>query len=327
MCAEFFGSAEDAFFDFDSIAKNRKIRYPMLPDNIAAKVGSPELRIQPKKIGELRILSVDIALMSSKKNKNDATSAFVNQLVQTKAGRYTSNIVYSTSYEGLRTDDQALYIRKLFDEYDCDYLIIDTNGLGLGVADTLMRDIVDNDTGEVYPAISCINDKTMAERCTVPGAKKVIWSVKANAVFNSECAILLREAFRNGRIRLLVNEYDAEELLRDIRGYNSLNPPEKMQLQMPYIQTTLLIDELVNLQHEESSGKIRITEKYGMRKDRYSSLSYNYYLATQLENKLAKRANNEDRISDLFIIKPPSYKGGTVREKIGKQSGSGWGSL
>lgn len=128
MCAEWYGSADDAFFDFTSISKNRKIKYPMLPNSLASKVNSSCVNIPPKQNGEFRILSADIALMSSKKNKNDATAIFINQLTLTKAGRYISNIVYADACEGLRTDDQALMIRKLYDEYQCDYIVLDTQG-------------------------------------------------------------------------------------------------------------------------------------------------------------------------------------------------------
>lgn len=312
MCAEFYGSGEDAFFDFSSISKNRKIKYPMLPSAISSKISSSLVNIQPKQSGELRILSADIALMSSKKHNNDATSVFVNQFMPTKSGRYVSNIVYADTYEGLRTDDQALIIRKLFDEYSCDYLVLDTNGIGLGVFDSLARDIADPDTGEIYPALSCCNDKTMADRCTVVGAAKVIWSVKASAAFNSDCAFKLREAFQSGRMRLLDTEYNAEVSLGELNGFARLSPSEKMQFQMPYIQTTLLIDELTKLQHEESGGKVRIFEKSGMRKDRYSSLSYNYYVATQIEPKIVKRASAQSDISGLFVIKPPTKNGKAV---------------
>lgn len=326
--AEWFGSAEDAFFDFESISKNRKIRYPMLPDKLSSKVSSTSLRIMPKANGEIRILSADIALMSSKKNKNDATAIFVNQMMPTKAGRYTSNIVYAEASEGLRTDEQALVIRRLFDEYECDYIVLDTNGIGLGTFDALARDMVDPDTGEIYPAISCCNDKIMADRCTVPGANKVIWSIKASAQFNSDCAFLLREAFRSGRIRLLSTEYDAEEYLAELKGYGSLNPPEKLQLQLPYIHTTLLIDELTKLQHEESGGKIKIFEKSGMRKDRYSSLSYNYYVANQIESKMSKRHNLGIQDSSAFIVKAPKQSTGrTVKNNSGRGNHSnnpGW---
>lgn len=323
--ALWWGSSEGAFFDYDSISKNRKIQYPMLPNKLASVLGNSQLiKIPPKQNGEIRILSADIALMSSKKNNNDATAAFINQLIPTKAGRHTSNIVYADTYEGLRTDDQALILRKMFDEYDCDYLVLDTNGLGLGVYDCLARDIVDPDTGEIYPAISCCNNAEMAARCTVMGADKVIWAIKASAQFNSDCAFLLREAFRSGRLRLLTTELDAEEALEGIKGYSSLSAAEKLQFKLPYIHTTLLIDELTKLQHEEVGGKVRIYEKSGMRKDRYSSLSYNYYVATQLESKISKRHSVDTKSSEAFVIKPPQYKGKAVNKTSGRNNYPRW---
>ena len=309
MCALFFGSADGAFFDFDSISKNRHIQYPMLPDEISSTIsGGQAIRIAPKQNGEVRILSADIALMSSRKNNNDATAVFVNQMLPTKANRYVNNIIYTDVYEGLRTDDQALIIRKMFDQYQCDYLVLDTFGIGLGVYDCLTRDIVDPDTGEIYPAISCCNNQEMASRCVVSGADKVIWSIKASAQFNSDCAFLLREGFRSGRIRLLINEYDADKSLCNLKGYTALSTSDKIKFQLPYINTTLLIDELVKLQHEESSGKIKIYEKSGMRKDRYSSLAYNYYVSIQLESKLVKMQSKSIIGSDELIIRAPRIK-------------------
>lgn len=304
--ALWYGNNDGAFFDYASISKNRHIKYPFYPKSLASTLNNaPAIKIPLKENGEKRILSADIGLMSSKKNKNDASSIFINQINQTKAKRYISNLVYVNTYEGLRTDEQALIIRKLFDEYECDYLVLDTNGLGLGVYDALASDITDPETGEIYPALSCINDKTMADRCTAIGAEKVIWSIKASAQFNSDCAFLLREGFRSSKIRLLATEYDAETYLDEIRGYKSLTPEEKVQLLLPYIQTTLLIDEMTKLQYEEKSGKIRIYEKSGMRKDRYSALAYNYYVAKQIENKMAKAESNSIDGKNVFVIKPP----------------------
>lgn len=324
MMAMFYGSDDGSFFDFDSISKNRKIKYPWLPDSLSSKLSqTKDIRIPIKQPGEIRILSADIALMSSKKNNNDATAIFINQMLPTKAGRYTSNIVYSDAYEGMRTDDQALIIRKMFDEYNCDYIVLDCQGVGMGCFDTLARDIVDPNTGEIYPALSCCNNDEMAARCTVPGADKVIWAIKASAQFNSDAAFLLREGFRSGRVRLLVNEYDGETNLSEIKGYSSLAPTMKMKLQMPYIHTTLLIDELIKLRSEESGGKIKISERSGMRKDRYSSLSYNYYVATQLEIKMNKRRANSISSDNVFVIKPPKSNGKVVN-RIGRNRNSNW---
>lgn len=309
--ALWWGNDDGAFFDFTSISRNRKIPYPMLPGSLSSKLpGASQLRIVPKQPGEIRIMSADIALMSSRKTHNDATAVFINQMMPTKARRYTSNIIYGDAYEGLRTDEQSLIIRKLFDEFMCDYLVLDCAGIGLGVADTLMRDISDPDSGEVYPALSCCNNAEMASRCVSPNADKVIWAVKASAQFNSDCAFLLREGFRSGRIRLLITEYDGEEKLEELKGYSGLSPSDKIKLQMPYIHTTLLIDELVKLEYEETNGKVKISERSGMRKDRYSSLAYNYYAATQIENKINRKTRLSVQTEDTYRIRAPRSKAG-----------------
>ena len=306
MEALFWGASDNAFFNYDAIVRNRRIKYPMLPGRLSGKVkDNTNVRIPPKVNGEIRILSADIALMASTKHKNDATAIWINQMLMTKAGKFSNNIVYGDAAEGLRTDAQALMIRKLFDEYDCNYIVLDTNGIGLGVYDALAGEIVDPDTGEIYPALSCCNDDNMAARCTVIGAQKAIWSIKGTAQFNSDCAVLLREALHNGRIRLLVNESDGEENLSNLKGYSSLTPAERLMLQLPYIHTTLLIGELTKLQHEQTGSRIRVYEQTGMRKDRYSSLSYNYYVATQLEIKESRRHNWNSQESSMFAIRAP----------------------
>ena len=77
---------------------------------------------------------------------------------------------------------------------------------------------------------------------------------------------------------------------------------------MPYIHTTLLVDELVKLPHDESGGREKNFERAGMRKDRYSSLSYNYYVPAQLESKLIRTKAAEFNSSDIIMFQPPKIK-------------------
>ena len=322
--ALFYGVADGSFFDYDSISKNRKILYPMMPDRYATLLGNNnKVRIAQKQAGELRILSADIALMSSKKNNNDATAIFINQLMPTKAGKYSNNIIYCDCCEGLHTEDQALVIRKLYEEFQCDYIVLDTQGVGIGVFDMLAREMYDIESGEIYPPLSCCNDSTMAERCSSRDAEKVIWSIKANAALNSECAILLREGFRSGKIRLLVQEYDGEQNMNELKGFASLSPMQKEKLLIPYKHTTLLINELINLQHDESAGRVKLKEKAGMRKDRYSSLSYNYYVSAILESRLRRKKSNS-MPDDAFIIKAPSITRKAVSGDRGRRNTPSW---
>lgn len=159
----------------------------------------------------------------------------------------------------------------------------------------------------MYPALSCENNAEWAARCTTRGAEKALWVINATERFNSDCAILLREGFRTGRIRLLVSEYDGEMNLAAIKGYQSCDLTDKMQLQLPYINTTLLINELINLKHEETGGLVKISKKNGARKDRYSSLSYSYWVACQLESKI-KKTKKPSAEDSVFLFRAPKIK-------------------
>ena len=283
-----FGDTDGAFFTFDDVSNRRKLKTAIYPTTLSNN--SRVLKIPDLVPNERRILSVDVALMASKKQNNDASAIIINSAIPTNNDNYTANIVYMENHEGLTTDELALIIRRLFDMYKCTDLVLDCAGVGLPIFDKLAQDIVDPTTGELYQALSCYNDKVMAERCKVDGAPKVIWSIKANASFNNEICTLLRSGFQNGKINLLVSEFEAEEVLKDkIKGYGKMPAYEQLQYKLPYIQTTLLVYELINLEYEIKGTNVKITEKSGMRKDRYSSLAYNYWVQCQLEREMLRK--------------------------------------
>lgn len=283
----FFGDTEGAFFSFDDIGCRRTLQTAVYPPSF---INNKTYKIPELAMNERRIMSVDVALMASNKHRNDASAIIINSAIPTNNNNYVSNIIYLENHEGLNTDELALVIRRLFRLYKCTDLVVDTNGSGLGVFDALIRDMVDPETGELYGALSCCNDKDMAARCKVANAPEVIWSIKANASFNNEICILLRSGFKQGKINLLVSEFEAEEILKDkIKGYAKMQPFEQLQYKMPYIQTTLLIYELTKLEHEIKGTNIKIIEKTGMRKDRYSSLAYNYWVQCQLEREILQK--------------------------------------
>lgn len=283
----FFGDTEGAFFSFDDIGCRRTLQTAVYPPSF---INNKTYKIPELATNERRIMSVDVALMASNKHRNDASAIIINSAIPTNNNNYVSNIIYLENHEGLNTDELALVIRRLFKLYKCTDLVVDTNGSGLGVFDALIRDMVDPETGELYGALSCCNDKDMAARCKVANAPEVIWSIKASASFNNEICILLRSGFKQGKINLLVSEFEAEEILKDkIKGYAKMQPFEQLQYKMPYIQTTLLIYELTKLEHEIKGTNIKIIEKTGMRKDRYSSLAYNYWVQCQLEREILQK--------------------------------------
>ena len=281
-----YGDAEGAFFSFKDVVARRKLKNAMYPPYL---ISNKSYKIPELVANERRILSVDVALMASTKHKNDASAILINSAIPTN-NSYVTNVVYMDNKEGLNTDELALVVRRLYEIYKCTDLVIDTSGVGLGVYDCLIQDIVDPETGDLYRALSCYNNKEMADRCKVQNAPKVIWSIKGNASFNSEICTLLRNGFRSGKINLLIDENDADKVLNSrFRGFSKMPLEDQIQYKLPYVQTGLLVNELTKLEHEIRGTSTKIIEKRGMRKDRYSSLAYNYWVQCQLEREILRK--------------------------------------
>lgn len=298
MCGVFLGSNGDEFFKYNDVANRRKIKTAFYPLEIYKNhhISIPELMYH-----ERRILSVDVALLSSKKNSNDASALWINSAIPTDNNDLISNFVYAESHEGLTTDELGLIIMRTFYQYKCTDLVLDTRNAGVSVYDFLIKPQYDPEYGVTYDAMTSINDSTYAERCKIKGANKVIWCINATADFNSSAAQLLRAGFLNGNINLLRTEVDIEDELKKIRGYKQFTKREQDLLRLPYVQTTLLINELINLEHETKGVNIRVYERSGMRKDRYSSIMMNYKICLDLAIKQRPK-KDESKLCDMLPI-------------------------
>ena len=232
------------------------------------------------------------------------------QLLPTSNSQYIRNLVYSENFEGGHSETQAITIRRLFEDLECDYIVIDTNGVGNGVYDELVKDLVDPVTGELYPAFTCMNDEAMAEKYkgSSRNPRKVIYSIKASAKFNSDCAYLLKDNLMRGKTRLLINEKDADDILKQSKTFRGLDEEIKANILMPYIQTALLVNELVNLKYETNGSLIKIMERGNERKDRYSALAYGNYFATELERTIVKHKKAKLNDNFIFEFRAPSLR-------------------
>lgn len=121
----FYGSSEDALFNYNILSERRTIQDALRPLDYYKETATA---IPKKQANEIRILSLDIALMSSKKNKNDASCFIINQCMKTNDDTYLSNISYVETQEGLVTEELGLLAMRYFYQYDCDYFAIDGNG-------------------------------------------------------------------------------------------------------------------------------------------------------------------------------------------------------
>ena len=65
----------------------------------------------------------------------------------------------------------------------------------------------------------------------------------------------------------------------------------------------MAVFELIKLDHEIKNGQIKVKEISGMRKDRYSSIAYNFWCACQLELKLEPKTQNTQNLVDRLPIR------------------------
>lgn len=130
MGSEFFGSSEKAFYNFESIDRMRRLRTALYPKPYYALLNDSKWKYKPKENGEIRLLTMDIATQGG--SNNDATCFSLLQLIPTGSYQYMRYCSYLTTLEGGHTFDQSIKARQLFDDLDCDYMVIDTNGVGVG---------------------------------------------------------------------------------------------------------------------------------------------------------------------------------------------------
>ena len=301
-----FGDTDGSLFSYDDIAKTRQIKQAIYPDYVSSLIPNYKQKIPPLLTNERRILSADVALLASKKQNNDAASIWINRAIPNSENRYISNFVYTENHEGLHTNDLALRIRRLYEQFHCTDIALDVKGLGIGVYDALVRDIYDPDYNITYPPLSCCNDDVFAARCIDREAPKVIWAIQATSQFNNDMYLALRDGFKQNRIKLLGSENDFYELPRGIVQAILDNAELKRKILLPYIHTTLFINEIISLKYTPSGTVIKVKEQSGMRKDRVSSVGYNYWVAQELERKL--KPGNKIPERKVFAFKKPILK-------------------
>ena len=175
-----------------------------------------------------------------------------------------------------------------------------------------MADRYDPVYGVMYEALNVVNAPDLEERCRVKNARRAIYVIKANARSNNDMCLSLRAGLQNGNINLLIDEQEGERAVSTIRGYGQQTDTMKASMQMPYLETTFLVDELINLTYELTGGLIKVKERPGMRKDRYSSLMYGYYVIQELGKGLRPRTDQTNDILSKFKIRP-----GVVKKTFG----------
>jgi hypothetical protein len=294
-----YGQNSNAIFKLEDITKNRKLKNPFYPIRNLDYSSKKNKKKEKLRDGEIRIMGVDVALMGG--NANDNTVITCMRLIP-NGDKYLRKVSYIETIEGKHTDDQAIRIKQIFEDFQASYIALDCHGNGMSIYDALVKVLYDEERDVEYEAWTSYNDEEMRKRAKTPNPLPVVFSIKSGSRLNHEMASSMRVTLQNGNIELLISEIEAKDILSDKKHYMNSSPEDKVEYTLPYLQTTLLVNELVNLEHEIVGGFIKIKEKSGKRKDRYSSLSFCNYLAKLLEGENLQFEDQYDEEDDLIYF-------------------------
>lgn len=210
------------------------------------------------------ILGVDVA--RSQDSGNNQSSIAVIEIKRNKNGKIIQLLLVNlfTISNTMNFTAQAVEIKKVKKAFDAKIVVIDTNGLGIGLCDELLKESFDPNTGDSLGCWDTINTDSMPE---IRGSEKCVYDLKPQSA-QSEIVVTFIDMVESGKLRLLVHKLDADYDLRDKENY--------IENILPFLHTNFLIEEIANLQLKNlPSGKItiqKVVAKYN--KDRVSALMY-----------------------------------------------------
>jgi hypothetical protein len=106
---------------------------------------------------------------------------------------------------------QAMDVKKIIRKFNPREVVIDTNGLGLGIADEMIREQVD-EFGNYYPAYGFHNDLDYI-KIQPKDAVRILYGIKANGPLNSKIHGNAYSRINSGAVRFLIKEQEAKNAL------------------------------------------------------------------------------------------------------------------
>ena len=255
-------------------------------------LSQPEMK--PVKDGEYYI-SIDVA-RSSKESNNASAIVVLKVLRDTKQKVreiHAVNVIKLPN--GMNFKEQSIICKKLVKLYNAQVLVVDVNGLGVGLLDQLEDEDYLED-GTMLEALDTINHDI---RSNYSYAKKIIYGIQAQKN-NSEMIVNFIKCVETKVLRLL-EHFDVNKAL-DIPDEDYL-----VSDVLPFLRTENLIAEVQNLTVEQipSTNKLKINQLVRADKDIYSALLYGLWVIMSEYNSSIEE-EEEDVVSVLrgMVRKP-----------------------
>lgn len=267
------GTVEDAFFNGEHFDRNRKLLQPEY--EASGRAGAQAYYVLSVDVGRKGCDSVVCVFKVTPQAQGPAIKSLVN--------------MYTMSDDHF--EDQAIKLKKLFYKYKAKTLVIDGNGLGIGLLDYMVKSQNDED-GEFLPDFGVENDDDgyYKKYRTLNTQFDAMYVIKANAPINTECHANAQTQLQAGKVKFLIDERTAKEKLLATQKGSKMTSEQRADYLKPFTLTSILKEEMMNLREENEGINIILKQaNRGIRKDKFSAFEYGLYYLKLEEDKKKKR--------------------------------------
>lgn len=285
--SRFNGSSEDAWFDGEKITKRRILINPEVKEKIRDDVES------------FYLISVDVA--------HEKCQSIATVLKVFPKSNYTANLVnlfvLGKTNENKVFDKQAIELKRIIEKFNPKEVVIDINGLGVGLADEMIKEQFDNEERRSYPAYGFFNRDEYESR-QPKGCRKILYGLKANnkqnaemggGNVNSQMHTILFNKIAAGELNFLISERQAKVKLNSTRVGQKMSPEQKNLRLLPHELTSQLIYEILNLKIKPATTanniQLELINKR-MTKDKFSALEMGTYRIKEMQNAATAKSRN-----------------------------------
>ena len=288
------GSSDESWFNYDKMAKYRKIK-------------NPELRaINRHNSNEFYLLSVDVGRISDQ----TVVCVFRVNIIQDKYYATLVNIVVlGRTPETKPFSVQATDLKCLIRDYNPREIVIDTNGLGVGLADEMIRVHYD-ELGNLLPAYGFTNDDVY-KKIQPKDAICILYGIKANGPLNSKIHGNAYSRISSGNCRFLIKEQEAKSALMSTKVGQKMTVEQRVKRLLPHEMTTKLFEEMANLRLKRTGASMDIVlEQINPRfpKDKYSAFAYGMWRIKEMEEDYFKKKRRRSAMGNRKLV---FFSGGT----------------
>ena len=269
------GGSDESWFNFDKLAKYRKIKNP--EKRAIFRAGSDQFYL----------LSVDVGRL------HDQTVCCVFR-VNIAQGRYYSTLVnlfvLGRQSQTKTFTQQAIDLKTIIRDFNPREVVIDTNGLGIGLADEMIKSHYD-EQGNYLPAYGFFNDNEY-KKIQPKDSIQILYSLKANGPLNSKIHGNCYSRLNGGMVRFLIKEQEAKNALLATKKGQKMSIEDRVKRLLPHEMTTKLFEEMANLRLKRTgTGLDIVLEQINPRfpKDKYSSFAYGQWRIKEIEEEAAKK--------------------------------------